>query len=420
MSTSFLKLYLRASVLMTAGNACAYLFQLVMAQSLSPADFGASNALLAVSILLVAPLTVAPSAISKMLLDHAEEPLIFAALVRRTVVTVLVLSVAIFLLFQPFTSMVQNKLQVDSVSAQYLLPLLTVSYFLCQMPVGIWQGERNYMLVSAGNAGVPILRLVFGVGLVTLADGGLIGAMAALILGAGAVYCIGLWEQRHYFALTGGVIPPGTVSRMLRFILPASLSTTGLLALAYIDLPLVRAFNSPESSGLYAAASTLAKIALLLPSALIGIVFPEAAALIKAERGQRASLRLIGMALGFTVAVSGAAAGGMMLLPEFCLSVMTGKAYVASAPLLRILAPAMALLAIVMLLVTYALARGSYTLVVPTVLATPILFAVAQVYQPAPQQTAWLLLTTMSALSAACIVWLIVTHQPLRTTKTDK
>ncbi len=88
------------------------------------------------------------------------------------------------------------------------------------------------------------------------------------------------------------------------------------------------------------------------------------------------------------------------------------NAYVGAAPLLRLLAPAMTLLAVVTLLVTYALARGRLEVLWPTMIALVVAIAGPLWLKLDPVGTAKLMLVVLAALCASCMVWLIITHAP--------
>ncbi len=412
MSLPLLRTILQSSALITVGNACAYLTQIILARSLTPAEFGAANAILALSITIVAPLAVSPMVISKMLIDHANEPAVQAGLIRRIIAASAVIAGAIWLAHLPFGALIMDRMQISAMAAYVLLPLIVATTFLYHLPIGFWQGKRNYPLMAGATASVPILRCVVTILLVTLLGGGLTGALWALILSGGLGFAWGV------FSVWGGHPKPApplsqTWKNALAFALPASLGMLGLLGLAYVDQPIVRALATPDESGQYAAASTLAKIALLLPAAVTSIVFPEAAKLgQKDEAGREASIGLIATAILSTVAISGGATLVMMAAPQLILELLAGKAYVGAAPLLRLLAPAMTLLAVVTLLVTYALARGRLEVLWPTMIALVVAIAGPLWLKLDPVGTAKLMLVVLAALCASCMVWLIITHAP--------
>ncbi|WP_342359611.1 oligosaccharide flippase family protein [Terrarubrum flagellatum] len=407
-----LTIFLRASLVTTAGNACAYLFQLLLARAVSPGEFGAVNVLLSLAMLITAPIAAAPAAISRLLINHGGSPELFAALVQRIMVAGICIGGCVVALYLPFAGFVEQTLHVGWLAAWVLTPILLASILLYHVPLGLWQGQRSYNRLAVGAAGVPLIRFLTFAGVVIVFGGGIHSALLALAAGGVVVFAIGVWSFRSALILAKPGQFPDALRETLQFSIPAVLMSVALLGLTYIDQPLVRAFNSPESSGLYAAASTLSKIALLLPAALINIVFPEAASLARNQAAPtEESFRLIMLALGVTGGISASAALVMTIEPELCLRLLAGQPYVAAAPILQILAPGMAMLACVSLVVTYALARANYLLIVPLALSTPLIFAVCQFVRPDTRQMAWILFSAIAILLCFSITWLRLTHR---------
>lgn len=408
-SPVMIKTYIFSSVIVTLGNACAYLFQLVAARGLSSAEFGAVSALLNLSFFIIAPFASAPFAIAKLIIDHGSSPARMSGLVRQIVVMAGLIASGIFLFFWGLSGFWAQQLQLDGPIASLMFPLLVASTFLCYLPIGIWQAERSHMAMSIGMASVPILRLAAIVVFVSLIGMGLTGAMLALIMSCLLMVAGAMVSQRHYWS--GHAEPPaaGVYRDIASFVGTASFGSFCLLTMTYMDVPLMRALVTPEQSGLYAAASTLAKIALLLPSSLINIVFPEAASLSKqGEAGKSESRRLILLALAFTVVSSGGCAAVMAFAPVLCLQLLGGGIYEQAAPLLQYLGPAMSCMAVVSLVVTYAMACNRMILLWPCLLSIAFLTGFAIFASLSVDQMALLVCVVFACLSAICVFWLLV------------
>lgn len=405
---TIIKIYLYASAIVMLGNACAYLFQLLAARGLSVEDFGATSALLNLSFFMIAPFSGASMAISKALIDHATSQALMKGLVRRIVVMAALMALVLFVVFWCMSSLLADRMHLDNLTAGVLFPALVASTSLCLVPIGIWQAERAHLAMSVGTASVPVLRLLAFSILVTWLGWGLLGAMLALVLSCVMMVLGSLVSQSHYWQGQSEA-PASTAYRdMLSFAGPASLGSFCLLALTYMDVPLVRSLGSPEQSGLYAAASTLAKIALLLPSALVNIVFPEAVALSATQKRQGESRRMILLALLFTMATSGGVALVMVLAPELCFEMLGGGVYQNAGGILRGLAPAMSCMAVVSLIVTYAMACNRMILLAPCLLAILVIPAVALWQALDPYHIAYLVFVCLAGLAVACIIWLVL------------
>ena len=396
----------QSSLIITAGNACAYLTQVILARNLSPAEFGAANAILALSLALVAPLAVTPMVVARMLLTHADQPAIQAGLVRQVFAASTGLSLLIWIAHLPFGDALSDGLRVSPFMAYVLLPAVVATTFLHMPFIGYWQGMGQYGLMALTTAGVPVLRCLAAAVLVALLGWGLDGAIWALILSGAAVIA---WGAAAVFrAHPSPAAPPrSTWVSALRFAAPSSLAMLGLIGLGYIDQPIVRAIAPEAASGQYAAASTLAKIALLLPVAVSSVLFPEVARLSSAAGSEERATgaRLLVVSLAATAGISGAAAFAMIMVPELCLTILFGASYADAAAILQMLAPAMTLLAVSNVLVTFALAQGRFGLIGALLLALSAATAVPFAFNLEPIGVAALMLSIMGVLCGTCLVW---------------
>ncbi len=137
---------------------------------------------------------------------------------------------------------------------------------------------------------------------------------------------------------------------------------TGYWALTAIDIVLARHWLGPATSGWYAAAATVAQIALLAPGAIAALTFPrlvggDVPRLVGPD--SRPNQRLM-FALGSTaVAVTGfAAALVVTLLASQTVRALFGRPYAPAASIVGLLSFSGALLGLVTVLLHYHLSRG--------------------------------------------------------------
>ncbi|MEI9902235.1 MAG: hypothetical protein WDN31_21540 [Hyphomicrobium sp.] len=189
MNRKLILVFLKTSALVTFGNACGYLVQLVLARSLVPSDYGAVNAMLAISMTVIAPVAVAPMVIAKLLIEH-NAVAVRNRIIAQVMAAALGLCVLVWVLLLPLTGLIMRTMGVNHHVAAVMLPLLATSIILYHVPLGIWQGQHYYMRMAAGTAAIPIIRLVAALALVAAAGTGLVGALWSLALGGIFVF---LW-----------------------------------------------------------------------------------------------------------------------------------------------------------------------------------------------------------------------------------
>lgn len=353
---SLLSSHVAPVVIINAGNACAYVFQVVLARWLSPADVGAFNALLSTVTLVAAPASVVPLAITRIMpllqerLGADAAPRLVA---RSTLATLAVCSLIglVTLLASPLVSRIYNVEHSAELACFAALMALTFAY-----PVtgGWFQAMRRNVAMAMVLGGVPILRLACGVLLVIGAGYGLPGALASAALPCAIVITAGLavlWPKRESWLQK---LPPEAMRETLRFAIPGVIATTLIYALFNLDVMLVRALNGGAESGLYAIAAVIGRIPFLLPAALANVFFSDL--IFSPDQNPRARRRRLLLNLAATGAIALALAAGLALFAPLVLRLAAGELYEAAAPILIVSAFAMAGLSVLNMLVTFSMA----------------------------------------------------------------
>jgi|GEM_PF-2680501 len=413
MQRELFSMFFLSSAVVTFGNACAFLTQFVLARMLLPADFSVMTALFALSITVIAPFSATPLLISHLMIRCRDNERQKADIVRRAYILALVVAGIFFVLMHKGSGLFERWLDLPGTLEPLLMPLLAVSVLLYHTPLGVWQGEQRYFMLSLGTAAIPILRFLAVMLLVVLGGGGIESAAIALALGGLVVFAFSIWDQRHALA----VAPPGmhgmhtVYSGTAAFIGLASLTSIATLLLTSFDILIVRALAPGETAGYYAAASALAKIVLMLPQSVIGIVFAEAASLNQPGVAARAHSSLAWRSIGFTLLVSGAAALVLVAIPGFMLRLLAGPHYDGGAGILVLLAPAMVLLAVINLILTLALARRARLPLVLSFMTLLLLVGLSFGLQLDPAGVAALLLGLLGGLFLACMIWVVLSQR---------
>ncbi len=408
-----LLLFVLTTGIVTVGNALAFAVQLIFARALPPDAYGALNAVFGLSTTLASPFTALPFVITQLTAEAGPEARHVAGVARRIFVVTLGLVAALCVLCFLLAPWTLVGLSVPFYVAALALPLIVASTILSFLPIGFAQYQRRYVAMSFAVAGVPSFRFFAGVLFVLVLGLGIDGGYAGLAAGGLLVFVVGSLFQRRLLLHKGAIWPP-TIrwKEVASLTVPAILSVFFITALTFIDLPIVRSFATPHESGLYSAASMLAKIPLLLSNILINLVFPEVIQLTKTGgASNRASLKLIGSALAFTLATSGGVTLIMIVFASPLIVLTAGPAYADAAGLLGIVAVSMTLLAATSLLVTYAIARRDYFIVLPVALDLAAVLVVPHVFSLDVTQFAWLLLGAISFTLLVALGWLFASHR---------
>lgn len=398
-----LSAYVAPVIIVNAGNACAYAFQIVLARALSPADVGAFNALLSSVTLLAAPASIAPIAITRMVLAQQRNSGAsgIGAVVARTSLFALAAALVVGLATLLAAGPLQNLLKIEQTSTMLLFAGLFAVTLIFPVPAGWFQGLGRNIGMAWVQGGMPILRFVFGTIALLALGGGLNGAVIASALPCVVVFLGGLAVLWPGVAAFGQPLAPGLARDTLRFVLPAATSATLIYALFNIDVVLARALLTGEQSGLYSIAAVVGRIPFLLPAALAGIFYADLARRGGLDESEARRHMIRNFVVLGTIAY--ALAVVIALIAEPLLVLMAGERYAAAAPTLRYSAFAMAGLSLLNLAVTLAMARDDHRPL--WVLLVGVLAFIAAAVALASQiaQIALLLGLAIYAMLAVCL-----------------
>jgi O-antigen/teichoic acid export membrane protein len=355
----FFMVYLLPTGLINLGNVFAYLFQLTIIRSLSVVDVGAFNALFALTNVISAPAAVLPFAIARTMITTQDIEGAAGTIVARSAVAGLLITVAILIVGALLVEPLRLLLRIEQQSTVLFAMLLLCTTLLSGTAIGWLQGVRRYISSSLAMAAIPTLRFFLGLWLIVWWKGAVDSATAAAALPAAIVFLAGLACMRPQVREARASLPKKTWRGFGHFMLASSASSLLLLGFWNLDVVMVRAMFSPQVSGLYAVAAVLGRIPYLLSVAVANILFAEAMRTGLDSQGyNHAARRVLLLNFVFAAALGFAAAIPLSLFTEPILVAFGGSSYVASAPILRVLSYAMALLALLQIVVTYMLARN--------------------------------------------------------------
>jgi O-antigen/teichoic acid export membrane protein len=402
-----LALYLWPAILINLGNAFAYLFQLMLARSLTIADFGAFNALFSLVNVIAATASIVPFAIARgMILTPGAAA---RSIVERTSAGALLIAAATVTVGIPLVGPLSAALKIEQSRTALLAMVLLATTFFCPIAVGWLQGSGRYVVAALALAGLPALRLLFGSLMVMGLAGGIDAALIAAILPGPIIFVAGLFAMRAALRLPRTRLPGAFWSGLGRFTVSASTSALLLLGFWNLDMVLVRALFPIDQSGLYAVAAVLARIPLLLSLALLNVMFPEATrAGLAGENAERTGQRVLLINLGLAAGLGFAAVTVLSLAAEPLLVMLAGAPAAQAAPLLRVLCFAMATLALVQIIATYLMARNRHGVLVLLAAGIVGFIALSGAYAATPLAVAQYLATVVTVVLAAslALVWL--------------
>lgn len=342
------------------GSVFSYLFNMLMGRQLGPKSYGEMTALLSllsiISVFGGAILTVAMRYFSEF---QAEGDLrrmkkLLALLTRNVYFLSAGILLVLFALIKPISGylLIDNYLPIGIAFSSLIFGMVIM------VNKGFLQGVQKFSATSMIGALEMFLRLTLGLLLVYFGFH-LSGALSAIVIATAVCYFLTFFPIESTIAKMKVETLPKKVRRqfdksdLIKYLLPAVL-TSGFLALFLnLDIILVKHYFSPTDAGIYSAVSTIAKIILYATSPVIAVMFPMISE--KQVTGEK-HFKIFFFSLFFVVFGAFIILGLYALAPAKIIQLLYGKEYISLFYLLPEIGLAIMLYSLINLFVNYYLA----------------------------------------------------------------
>ena len=341
----------------TVANILLYLFQLVVGRSLGPEDYSLFSALFGIVYLgsnLVNSVQVSVAKLVSSALAR-KDSIQAGAIVTSILLQVVIIGGVLFVVFMLTAPSIASYLHSNSVLPVLVTGFVILLFLWVPVTLGALQGAQRFR--------------AYGGVLLTFASSRLLFAIAALAANLGTLGVLfGAGMASLVTAITGIILvkPPIIPRRItypgresfLKVLPPAVIGTIAIGLPGSADLFLVRHFFPPDQAGLYAGASILGKVVLILPMAVSTVLLPR---FTHDRTLANTSLRLLYRGVLLTAIISGVTCMGFVLLPRIALSILLGPDYTNAANLVPLYAITMFLFSLSVVFIHYNFAAGQMT-----------------------------------------------------------
>ena len=382
--------------LLNSGGALNWLFQIVLGKTLSPDQYGSFNSLLSMIVLISAPITIMHVVFSRFIATISTHGLqqIKTLLIKTSVAIFSAIGIIILigLLTIPW---LKNFLHVKTTLPIILMLLAASSLILQQVLVATCEGMHRFSELGIISSGMALTRFICALIFVVVFGWGVEGGLLAVACAGAAAIGYGTYQLRDVFRSQATDLPPETFKKMARYSVPAFLMTMMVMLLINIDIILVRHYCSPDQAGYYATAAILGRIAFLLPATLLMVLFPSVA---KATTTGDRDEHYLWVSLGLTTILSGVIFLALFFWGKTIIHLFYDAQYYEAAPILRIVAAAMGLLAISHVIFSYNLARSEFGFLWPLVGGVILMLFLVFLYHDTAETIAWILLLSTGTI----------------------
>ncbi len=371
---------------LTLANVGGFGFHALASHSLGAASYGTLSSLLCLLTAATVPVAAYQAVLTAQVRRMHDDG--YRVLVRPALLRLLAVGLMGALGLSAVAPILAGFLHLDSV-----LPLLLAGGYLVPVTAGAigWA-----VLTGSGRYGTAAAAVVAGVatrlltGLLLIPVGAVDGAVAAAVLSETVLAtCLIIpafrgWRIPRPLTMTwsSGGYSAGSAS--------------GLWLLMGAGVLLARHLFPGVSAGQYAAAATIASIALYLPQSIAAVCLPAFA-----DRNGADALDALRRALLLALALGGAAALVLTVCSRVVVAVLFGESFIVPVRLVAVLSVTSVLLAAVYVVVQYHLARTSRRALAPWAGVLTLVAAAAWLHPGALALGGLLLVSTLFALVLA-------------------
>ena len=334
-----------------AGHAGNYVFYVIAARMVTPAEFAAISALIAFGTITMMPVNGVQVAVARdvAVLRTSGTNGELSGYLRRIGVRMGVACLAILVGISALSPLLANRLHLGSAQPVVLAAVWITGLAVLAVLTGVSQGMERFGYVAFSLAGpLGVLRPLLLPPCILIA--GMAGGMWAMIL-ATVVGLAVLFRPVTASVRVAPTEPPPMPNMLVTMVALLAFSS-----LTNADLLVAQASLAVADRAHYAGAVLLGKIALFAPAALALVLLPKATAAI--ERGERAE-RAVLKTMALTTACGLCVAGVLWIMPTWVLTGTFGPDYAGAKPLLAPLALVMTAAAVLWVHLTFATAKRS-------------------------------------------------------------
>jgi len=332
-----------------------YFFQIIVGRMLSVSDYGAFNSLMALIMLVGAPLITLMMLVSRKVssyrsssYDNHRAHLFYIANFYIVIILTLFSIIAV-----SFFEIVIDFLSLENNIHLYLLIAMLFVAFPQAVNNAYLQGLQFFKWLAFTGVLFNILKIILVVVLIYLGFG-VSGALGGVILASIIVFLI------TFIALLPSL--RGNKSKYnsgyhfsIKSIIPVLLANIAFALMTQIDMVLVRHFFLEQEAGLYAAASILGKAVMYLPGGIAMALFPMVAG---NHSDGKTSSHLLLQAFGITLILCTIGSLFYYYFSDLIIVLLYGEDYKMAAPILKYFGFAMIPMGLILVAEHFLIAMG--------------------------------------------------------------
>jgi len=350
---------IRASSWLFTGGVTAgilgYLFQIIMGRMLGVSEYGVFSALLAMMMVVAAPMVTLSMIIARRVSairaekDNNKLGYLFYWINQKLLLLGVVLLV--FVIFN--IKALQNLLLIEESTHLYLLLIMLLISFPLAVNNAYLQGLRFFKWLAFSGALATLFKIIIAATLVYFGLG-VTGVLGAIISSTLIILILNYLILRPSLKQHND---SGSAATQLLFksAIPVLLATASFAVMSQIDMVLVKHYFSEKDAGIYAAASILGKAVMYFPGGVALALFPMVA---ENSAGGKSSKDLMIEAIYVTALLSFIGALFYYFLSDYIILLLFGADYNEASIILKYYGFAIAPMSLIMVAEFFLIAMG--------------------------------------------------------------
>ena len=338
-----------------AGGILGYLFQIIMGRMLSVSEYGIFSALMAMIVVIRAPMTTLSMIISRRVSTYRSEQdngklgYLFYWINRKLLLIAVVLIVLVVFNIKPL----QNFLLIEKSAHLYLLLIILLIAFPQAVNNAYLQGLQYFKWLSVVGVLATLLKIIITVILIYFGLG-VAGALGGVIFSTFIILILTYVVLRPSLSKNNASIS-NTTHLLFKSAMPVLLANVAFAVMTQIDMVLVKYYFSEQEVGIYAAASILGKAVMYLPGGIAMALFPMVA---ENHASGKSSAHLMFQAVGVTALLSLTGALFYYFFADSIIVLLYGNDYKEAANVLKYFGFAILPMALIMVAEHFLIAMG--------------------------------------------------------------
>jgi len=337
------------------GGALGYVFQIIMGRMLSVAEYGTLTALMAIMMLIGAPLSTLSMVVSRKVSayrsdEYANHRAYLFYMVNKKIL-LLAMVFVIPVLF--YLESIQHFLAIEKNVYLYLLFTIMIIAFPQAVNNAYLQGLQYFKWLAVGGVLSTLIKIVIAVVLIYFGFG-VSGALGAVLISSLIVLVLIYVVLRPSIGRRGSE-PNSKIRLSYSATVPVLIANVAFVVMTQIDMVLVKHYFLEQDAGLYAAASILGKAVMYLPGGIASALFPMVA---ENYSDGKSSAHLFIQASSLTAILCIIGAIFYYYFSDSIITLLYGESYRPAAEILKYFGFAMLPMALIMVAEHFLIAMG--------------------------------------------------------------